>query len=365
VATWAFHVQPLSAVSARPPFVVREVDPDAGQAELCALWGANLPALDAGKAARKFELAYRANPVAAGHVLGLHEAGAAALIGAQGLQVREFHRGPHVTRAACLADFTVDAAHRSLGPALTLMRAACRTAHDEGLWVYGFPNRLAEGVCKRVGLQVAGRMARYLKPLRAAGLLRRRGVPAWLARAVALPLDRLLSLRERLACLLAGQDLRIVDTGWDDPGLDEVWRDRPQDLRLSCRDTGSLAWRYRYDMKAPWRLSRVEDRHGAATGYVVWQIEGPYALVSDFLVRRADPALLCALLLHFTLRARQEGAQAISLEFLGRPALRTAILAAGFMQRALVEPVVELPASAGHPFTADEAYLTSFDRDTH
>lgn len=352
-------------MSAALPYVVREVDPDTQRADLCLLWGVNLPDLDPQKAARKFELAYRANPVDTGHVLGLHATGADALIGAQGLQVREFHLGPTVRRAACLADFAVDATHRSLGPALTLMRAACRTGLEEGLWVYGFPNRHAEGVCKRAGLRVAGRMARYLKPLRTAGLLRRRGLPRWIAGVAALPIDRILALRERLGGLLHGRGLTLTDTGWDDPRIDALWQRRPPDLLLSCRDGASLAWRYRYDMKAPWRLSRVDAAGGDTVGYVVWQIDGAYALISDFFVRDASPPCLRALLLRFSWRARREGAQAVSLEFMGREDLRAAILAAGFLMRAQVEPLVEWPGGSGIPFATDAGYLTSFDRDTH
>src|SRR5687768_3975819 len=118
-----------------PPRYVVERRPVAEvEADLRRLWDDNLTV--AGGVARKFAWLYREAPD---------------------------------LRAGVLADLAVDRPHRSVGPALALAREAKAWTLGNLDLAYGFPNKLAEGVFKRVGYKVLGTMPRYARVLRHAG----------------------------------------------------------------------------------------------------------------------------------------------------------------------------------------------------
>ena len=82
-----------------------------------------------------------------------------------------FPRRIYVDRHDCLCwvlgDFCLDAAYRSLGPALQLQRACLGvTESNGGMFCYDFPSASMVAVYKRLGVEPTGRMLRLAKPLR-------------------------------------------------------------------------------------------------------------------------------------------------------------------------------------------------------
>ena len=104
-----------------PAYAVERCAPAAVRADLERLWDANLT-LES-HPADKFGWLYAEAPVVPATVFVLRADGAA--VGTAGVGVRRFQLGADVGEAGLLADLAVDKAHRSVGPALALVRAVC------------------------------------------------------------------------------------------------------------------------------------------------------------------------------------------------------------------------------------------------
>lgn len=153
---------------------IEEADLSTAAAAIQGLWVANLVGHDARSAAAKLRLGYAENPAGTGTAILLYPQGDDRPSGVQGLHPRLFHFGTRRLRAAGLADYAVDEAHRSLGPALMLMRRGSELGAERFDLTYGLPNRKAAAVVARAGLKRIGMVQRYAKPLRSRALLAQR-----------------------------------------------------------------------------------------------------------------------------------------------------------------------------------------------
>ncbi len=334
--------------------------------DLLALWVNNLPGFDAANARAKFQLGYVANPAGVSRILLLLADDAAPKAqGAQGLHARRFQLGTQVMTAAALADLVVNAEHRSLGPALMLMRSSVETAQTSYDFTYGLPNERAAAVCTRVGLMPLGVVRRYAKPLASREKLGQR-IPAWLAMLIAPLVDRALTARDSWRGVQLGLRLTCRSCSWSDPALDDVWAHRSSALLLSQRSSHMLRWRFdgaRLPQSTPrWEVCVAHDASSAVQGYVVWrQIDG-FVEVGDFFVK--DTAQhLAPMLLGFARFAKRHHAVSLSVEFFGDPRVVQGLLAAGLHVRAEQSPV--FIGAATPPALTDPSiwYFTAFDND--
>ncbi len=343
-------------------YAVRPLDLTTDGAAFAALLARNISGLDPNAAEQKAQRAYLDNPEGHGQAFALEAADAPGVAGALCLQNRRWHHARSAFAVACLADFSVDADHRSLGPALRLVRHAVEACPTPVL--YGFPNRLARGLVARAGLRSMGRMSRFGKPLslRALG----RGPRATRGRRLLAGLhglaDPLLRLWDAGLAWRRGLGWRASEAAFGEPWLDAPWTARNAALLLSTRDARTVAWRYASDLKHDWRLARVDDRLGRPMGHVVWRLADGIAEIGD-LHGRDLPKGLTPLLLAFAPFARRHGALALSIECLSSAAALTAIRHAGFLPYASGDEVLgRWPDDFAWP---EAAFLTGFDRDTH
>ncbi|AKJ31117.1 hypothetical protein [Caldimonas brevitalea] len=329
------------------------------EATLASLWAQNLPDYTAALAQAKLQRSYLGNPAGPGACVLLQEQASAQTVGVQCLHARVFWRGSQPLHAAGMADYVVGQAHRSLGPALTLMRRCIAVGKSRFDFVYGFPNSKSEPVCTRAGMVRVGGATRYAKLL-SSGLLLRQRVPKPLQPWLAAPADLLLrafdAVRQRRhanAC-----SWRAVRA--DDPGLAQLWERRPAELLLSERSPAVLAWRY--PARAGWQLSLASDADGQPCGYVAWRSVGHDVLISDFFC--ADPDRdTHRLLAGFCHVARRERAHAVFLEFYGRPQITGALRRAGFVPRPARTPIFLAHGEETAWEDAASLYITAFDRD--
>lgn len=339
---------------------------DFGEAseQISRLWIDNLDGYTETSAARKLRAGYAANPAGPGAALLLRAGADVEPVGVQCLHPRRLHLGDKVLNASAIADFAVARDHRSLGPALMLIRAVASLGLERFDLVYGLPNASAAAVCRRGGLRQVGAVQRYVRVLRWQYLLARR-VPAWSARilsALAEPGRRVAEIARRLA---ARPWLYGRDATWNDPDLDSIWSRRTADLLLSERSGAMLGWRFGHAVGAPWRIRIAADSRGTPRGYVVWRVHDGMAEIGD--VFAADPTRhLTPLLLCFFRAAAAEGAESVSMEFSGPPALLSCLRRAGMVPRGQPSPVFDVPLSeGGEPVVeADRWYVTRFDNDS-
>lgn len=343
---------------------VEEADLNAAGPQIARLWLGNLEGYTAETAARKLRAGYLRNP--AGHGLGLLLATGADPdpAGVQCLHPRRLHVDGKVLNAASIADFAVAREHRSLGPALMLIRAIAALGRERFDLVYGLPNESAAAVCRRGGLRQIGSSQRYVKVLRWQHLLARHmsAGAATLLSTLAEPLRRLYEGVRRLGTrpLLRGRS-----AAWSDPAIDDIWARRSTELLLSERTASMLAWRFADAPGASWRLCIASDSGGVPQGYVVWRLIDGIAEIGD--LSAADPAHhLAPVLLCFFGIAAAEGAVTVSMEFTAAPQLLAGLKKAGMVPRGSAGPVFTVPPADGEEAVADADrwYLTRFDNDS-
>lgn len=368
-------------MTARPSYRVARARPLDVRADLERLWGANLQ-VDGGVRA-KFDWLYRDAPVPADTVFLLH-AGDDGAVGTAGVGVRELQLGDQLARAGLLADLAVDKAHRSVGPALALVRDVKAWAAAEFALMYGFPNKLAEGVFKRVGYQTLGAIARYARPLRHGAYASRlveddlQRLPAvtraWLVKAVQVPavaamagiaVDAAKLARGVPAAMAAGR-LQHAIADAPDPRFDELWtRARGEYAIVTARTARFLAWRFPPRPGRSWRLA-LDRRSGALRAYaIVDRIDG-VAHVRDLFGHRDE---VLAVLDRLPIAQYRAGASSLSMRYLGAPWLADALLARGFAVRQADRMIAVATgtwvATAAAPSVLDPAawHLTDADED--
>ena len=367
---------------AKRTYRVERARPDDARAHLLGLWDRNLT-VDGGVEA-KFDWLYRRAPRRPDDVFLLREGDAA--VGTAGVGLRTMQLGDRDGTAGLLADLAVDKAHRSLGPALQLVREVRTWTLGHHDLAYGFPNKLAEGVFKRVGYHPLGTIGRYARVLRHAGYAARvreldlarvpEGARAWIYKAVELPgfaavagaaIDVAQLARRSPAAATASRRLKVISTPGPEREVDELWsRARGEYDVLGHRTREVLAWRFPPAEHRTWI-----GAHARATGelraYAVIDREGEGAHIRDLFGHRPDVLGLLELLPAVLYRT---GAIALSMRYLGARWLREALEERGFSARSNDRLIVvgageALPEPARGKLVDVEAWhLTDFDEDT-
>lgn len=331
--------------------------------EIVALWAANLGGYDTASAAAKLRNGYVDNPAGEGVAAVLYAGADAGIAGVQCLHPRVFHLGHRRLLAAGIADFAVSLNHRTLGPALMLMRTVAALGIERFDLVYGLPNAKAAAVCSRAGLVKIGQSLRYAKLLRLGDRLDTR-VPRWARRIARAAVDAALQLGDVWRLLTIRPALRCLATTWDDPAVNAIWANRPDDMLLSERTSRMLAWRFGSGVSNGWQICKAVDKQGRACGYVVWRPQGDVAEVGDFF----DSFKLkgtSMLMLAFAAFARRHGLNSLSVEFFGAPEVVLQLQRAGLARRGDERQIYRVPVPAGlQEVTAPQGwYCTRFDND--
>lgn len=342
-------------------YTIEEADLSAAADSIKSLWVDNLAGHTPETAEAKLAMGYLDNPAGRGTAILLYPDGQRDAKGVQGLHPRVFHLGGRRLRAVGLADYAVDAAHRTLGPALMLMRQGTRLGSERFDLVYGLPNAKAAPVCARAGLKRLGAMRRFAKPLATRAQLSKR-MPGWLAGPIAPLLDQMLRVADAARALRERPRLRCRAARWDDAALGEMWSQREPSLLLSERTASMLQWRFGRHERGGWHLCLATDAAGKARGYVVWRLNDGFAEIGDFFA--LDPARLTApLMLAFTRLARSSGAASMSVGFFGCPAVEEQLQRAGLQLRPGESPVFKAPGASADLDSTECWYLTAFDND--
>jgi hypothetical protein len=314
---------------------------------LARIWSANLT-LEA-DAATKYRWLYEEAPDRPSVVFLLVAEGAAAhAVGTAGVGLRRVVANGVELRAGLAGDLAVDREHRSVMPALTLVREAKAWALAELDLVYGFPNRSAEGVFKRAGYKPLGTIGRYVRVLRHAGYVDRIGdaelarLPARLrpaARtALAGPAGAVIArgvdvavLARDLPALARTRDLELAWGERADPRLDQLWAAAREDHAVvGARTARFVDWRFFRGASVARQLVLATDKSGAPRAYAVIEQAGDVAIVRDlFGHRTAIPALLDRL----APALYRRGAASISIRYLGASWLADVLRARRFTLR--------------------------------
>lgn len=334
-------------------YSVGEADFDRDGDAAVAVWRASLG--DPGGRAAKFDWFYRCAPQ--GAILQLLRHGAeGAVVGTAGVGWRTMRVADRTVRAGLLADMAVASGHRLLGPALALQRAACERALSHGDLIYGFPNRNAVPVVKRLGYAHIGDMVLYVRALRHAPYLARR-LPAPLASPLGWLLDGAVAAFDGMRHILA-------------PRLRARWCDAPPEaLPAPASDAAAvlagertpvlLAWRFTRCPLAPYRFLELH-RPGdpAPCAWFACHRDGDAMRIGDFGVAPGIRASQCFAML--ARAARDAGCRSLAIEC-SEPVAETASLhRSGFRERQR-RPIYGKWRDAGMAMTP--VRMTAFDED--
>ncbi len=366
-----------------PAYQVERARPEDVADELCALWGRNLTV--EGGVHAKYDWLYRRAP-RRGEDVFLLLAADGTRVGTAGLAVRGMQLGDHDGTAGLLADLAVDKAHRSVGPALALVRTVKQWALGHHDVAYGFPNKLAAGVFKRVGYGSLGTITRWARVLRHASYATRvreldlGKVPpaarAWIYRAASLPgfaavagaaIDVAQLARRSPAAAAATRRLKLRSAPAPDPAVERLWAQARGDYEIcSHRTHAVLAWRYPVAPAREW-VTAYARTDGELRAYAVIERDGDNAYVKDLFGHKDDVLGLLDLLPTALYRA---GVHSVSMRYLGASWLSDGLAARGFEPRQ-ADRMIAVAAGEGLPAhlrarVVDPGawHLTDFDEDT-
>ena len=324
------------------------------------LWAEGFVALNGAVAEKKFQDQYLHNPAGVGQCFFMREQATGEAIGVQCLVPRQFYRGDKKIQAATMADFMVTLAHRSLGPALQLMRGCMENGIADFDFLYGFPNQKAQSIFKRAGLSPLGNMARHVKLLKSRDFLQKKIGEPWFSVASAI-FDAVLYIADLVRYFIFKEKYDWREMTAFDASFEKLWRKQVSSgLLISDRSENLLKWRY--PPSHSWKIFAAYARNSTTLlGYVVWTQQGTNITISDFL---CEANALPALLHSFSWKMRKYKARRITAEFFGPQPTQDALRHAGFEVRDQ-DPVFIFQGTSELSLAQANCYLTQFDRDTN
>jgi hypothetical protein len=344
------------------PYSVRWLEAQETTDAHLAVWERNHSSAD--RARRRFDWLYRDNPAGPGRVaiLEAHAPGRPPeAVGLAGIAARAVRLGSEVRTAGLMADIAVDRAHRTILPALTLIRELRRAGLERHRLSYGFPNDRVVGIVTRAGCRTLGQTRRFAQVLRHGRYLRE-SLPAPFAALAGGALDL------ARAALVAGRGVlsslqhRLEWPTRVDARFDQLWEEAAGAYpAIGVRDAAFVRWRFLERPAGPLPLAALVRRDsGALDGYAVVAREGTAAQVCDLFAR---PPLLPLLLSSLAAALARQGAESISMRVCGTPAAAAALEALGFRERADKRTIILDSDGVAAPAQADGWYLTDADED--
>ncbi len=354
------RVQPASR---RARYSVRQRDAAVVADTVTGLWRRNLHFPPEVNLEARLRWYYLDGPAGPGRVMLLTNED--AVVGCEGIGVRSFACAGRAEpmRVGLLGDLAVERAHRTLMPALTLLRAG-RIAAKEFAVHYGFPNAAAAPLYERLGYRKLGTLTRWVRIVRHAGYLRRVVKHALLARVGGAVLDQASQAGALIGRTIAGPYLKLESLADTDERLDRLWQAAHRQWgMIGRRDAAFVRWRF---LRAP--VSRCElvalivRQTGTVRAYAVLEPVAGTIHLRDFLgVDLRDVGLLLDLLVPYVHR---RGAVAISVSFLGASRVEALLRAHHFHPRESTRPVIVDAAPGVAVMRGESWYLTDADEDT-
>lgn len=307
---------------------VRQVDPAAARERILGVLASSLPAA-AGR--ERFDWRYLCNPDGPA-LVWLAEGESGEVLATSAAYPRRMRVGGDVVRALNLGDFAVDRSHRTLGPALRLLRATLAPVHD-GTYAfsYDFSNAPMHAVYRRMQVNSLGHIERWVQPVSMTRLVREKLGDRALAAVVGGVADVVVRARRSLRGRARGVsvDLLAAECGVEFDALDaRLARGRAV---AGVRDAAYLNWRYLHH--PIWRHQIICARTaGRLVGYAVVRCPTPHtAQLVD--LQAEDTRAARALLARTEQWSAAHGAAALHVEVLAEGPAARVIKTLGFIRR--------------------------------
>ncbi|HEU4407756.1 MAG TPA: GNAT family N-acetyltransferase [Polyangiaceae bacterium] len=318
------------------PYATRDLDLAADREALARLWAGNMhdPAI-AGVTQERIRWLYERNPEGPPTTVVVEDQGRDGVVGCASLVPRRVRLGGREARVGVASDLAVDRRHRFAGPALMLQRALLEAAKRERYdFIWGYPNKNALPIIKRMGYTLVGESTSWVRPLRTGAFLQRVTAPA-LAGLGAPVLDAALGLAEGAASLALAFGHEGAHLGPADARFDALWeRGRGAHDITGVRDAAFLRWRYdEFPSARHYTFGLASRRSGALAGFVTYRgLGGGRAHVADLFCEQPARQLE-ALLLCFVRVLRSAGYASVALDLIADEGLSARLRRLGFLRR--------------------------------
>jgi GNAT superfamily N-acetyltransferase len=330
---------------------------------LCKLWQRNFE----GVPNKRFDWMYGNNPLGEPVVFLLKLEQSQIVVGALSLFPHTILVAGRQTTGYICGDIAVDHAHRALGPAVTLLKAAIQHCEENAPCVLlTTPNQKSKPVASRVGFHRLGTYFAMTKVLRTGKYIRNHIQSTIAADSLAFLADRTAGLyyKSRSFRFSRGYQATLVeDFG---AGFNTFMQNRAKHLFLAgYRTVPFLNWRLK---ESPYGANQffVLKKDDVICGYISFTMRNNRCDIEDFAFDEKRQCLK-ALLDAFTLFQLKNGIEAISIHLAGQKALVEEFARARFFIRGEESQFMfyaapeELKQSLMPP--AEMWYLTTADND--
>ena len=318
------------------------------------------PAADA----ERYDWLYTRNPHGRARVWVATDTGSDTIVGVASAFPRKVSVSGREQTAWVLGDFCVDPAHRALGPALQLQRAALtELATDGATLLYDFPSQGMLAVYARLRIETSTRMVRFAKPLRVDRQVREVVKGEWLARVTSRPLNVLLAASDAWR---GSRSSLTVAAHENECGKEfsVLWEQNiPADRVCIERSADYLNWRY---LSHPLRRHRVvAARHeGVLRAYAVVAMDSAHPAIVD-VFGSDEPDVMAILIRRTVAMLRERGASTVSVPLVDTHPLVATVKRLGFRSREAIPVVLYEPRRRdGEPAAAGRLFLMAGDRDS-
>lgn len=293
----------------------------------------------------------------------------ASFVGAITLFPRIFFYNGGKVKAYICGDLVVDKQHRSLGPALSLIKSAIRRCDKNAPCILlGIPNTKSENVMLRAGFETLADYCVMTKVIKSNRYLSKRIYSQFFSGILSLLVDQLLALRY-------GNFLRFGKSKYTPDVLSHFDKrfDNLSDTAITNnsfigeRSVQYLTWRFCDSPYNNYEIFCLFAKDATRiSSYLVYHIAQERAYISDLAFDINDNSLT-NLLSNFSVAMKIQGCSAISVTFSGNPYLITIFQKYGYFLRTANNRVLIYSSLDDTSFLntirAGQWYLTPADND--
>jgi hypothetical protein len=308
-------------------YVITHADLDKDQDLIVSLWQRNFEGSPPGR----YEWIYNNNPYGKPTTFLLKDVESDSIVGSYSLFPRRLMlNGQYVDSYIC-GDLVVDTKHRSLGPAIMLIKAALKKSEEDNSVLFGFPNHLSGPVLIMSGFKDISPRFSMTKVLKAEYLLKRH-MPALLARLVSYPLDCFLLLRYGLS---SDSRYRSESKNSFDERFQEFNNQTIKHYKIKGEiNSDYLNWRFCQSPYEKYFIYTLLDKSdNSLKAFIVYSKTGNRASVVDMAMASPDYSEADALFSSFHRFLKKEGIESVSTDFAGDNALMEKLIKNGFSVR--------------------------------
>jgi hypothetical protein len=288
---------------------------------LIKVWNTNL--LTCNGSTQRYQWLYEENPLGTTRTW-LLKTTSDKIIGCGSLCPRRLFISGHSIPTLTAADFAVNKEHRSLGPALALMRAIVKHGmSDNFFFIFGNPNEAARVIVKRIGYKFIGEESHWTKSLRMEITLRKfitLPLIATVLGALYYCFEQLHYLMVRLGNL--NQFTTKIKTHCNED-FDLLWeKSKSNKVITPEKSSAYLNWRFSNHPSKKIQFFCLYGTNNELLGYVAYSIHDKVVHIQD-LQSINQQHIIDILLLKFSRHMRKDGNIIIRLVFLGSKAFET------------------------------------------